>query len=298
MCLMACGVIFFVASVGHAVAASAAYLLVSRATASADMGVPLRVQSSGASGGALRSAIHAAQDAGGVAGQRGAAVLAALAAAVDVRSGAEVGVMDGEAGDLGDPQPGLGCQDEERVVTAAVPGRLVGRGEDRVELGGGEVADDGGGGALGLDGQHAADGVHLVGCLQGGVAEQGVDGGQPVVAGGGAVAPGRLQVSEERADGNGVQVGQVELGGLLAGLVVDVAEEQPQGVAVGRDRVRGGGPLGHQPVGEERLQDGRERGHRVAPFWAEASSRAAARARSPGAASRYQYVDSALEWPR
>lgn len=61
MCLMVCGVIFFVASVGHAVAASAAYLLVSRATASADMGVPLRVQSIGASGGALRSAIHSAR---------------------------------------------------------------------------------------------------------------------------------------------------------------------------------------------------------------------------------------------
>ena len=60
VCLMVCGVIFFVASVGHAVAASAAYLLVSRATASADMGVPLRVQSSGASGRALRSAIHSA----------------------------------------------------------------------------------------------------------------------------------------------------------------------------------------------------------------------------------------------
>ena len=67
VCLMVCGVIFFVASVGHAVAASAAYLLVSRATASADIGVPLRVpQSSGASGRALRSAIPLRQDAGEV----------------------------------------------------------------------------------------------------------------------------------------------------------------------------------------------------------------------------------------
>jgi len=54
--------------------------------------------------------------------------------------GAEAGVADGQAGDLGDPQPGLGCQDQERVVAAAVPGRLVRRGEDRVEFGGGELA--------------------------------------------------------------------------------------------------------------------------------------------------------------
>ena len=115
----------------------AAYLLVSRATASADIGVPLRVGNSGRLPAARCSAIHSARMRG-VWRQRGAAVLAALAGAVDVRSGAEVGVMDGEAGHLGDPQPGLGGQRGARGHggRASLPGRARRGG---VELGGGEV---------------------------------------------------------------------------------------------------------------------------------------------------------------
>ena len=173
-------------------------------------------------------------------GERGAPVFAALAAAVDVRAGAEVDVVDGEPGDLGDAQPGLGGEDEQGVVAAAVPVPSVGRGEEGVELGRGEVADDGGHCPLGLDGEDPADQGHLLRGPEGGVAEQRVDGRQPVVAGGGAVAAACLQVGEERADGDGVQVGELELGGLLAGLLLDVAEQQPERVTVGRDRVRGG----------------------------------------------------------
>jgi hypothetical protein len=43
----------------------------------------------------------------GLAGQRCCPVLAALAVAADMRSGAEVGVLAGEAGELGYPQAGL-----------------------------------------------------------------------------------------------------------------------------------------------------------------------------------------------
>ena len=50
--------ILFAVKDGQALAAMAAYLPVSRATASADMGVPLRVLNGGASTGAWRSAIH------------------------------------------------------------------------------------------------------------------------------------------------------------------------------------------------------------------------------------------------
>jgi len=72
---------------------------------------------------------------------------------------------------------------------------------------------------------------------------------------------GGFEVGQESADGGGVQVGQVQLAGQFAGLGVNVTEQQPERVTVGRDRVRGGGTLNHQPVGEERLQDGRESCH-------------------------------------
>ena len=53
--------------------------------------------------------------------------------------------LNGESGQFGDPQPGLGGEDEQGVVAAAVPGGAVGGGEQRVELAGGQVADDVGG---------------------------------------------------------------------------------------------------------------------------------------------------------
>ena len=93
----------------------------------------------------------------GLGGERGAAFLAAFPAAVHVRPGAEAGVGDGEAGELGDPQPGLACQDQQRVVAAGVPGGGAGRGQQRLGL----VAGEEGHGVLvvpfGGDGQHPGD---------------------------------------------------------------------------------------------------------------------------------------------
>ena len=64
-------------------------------------------------------------------------------------------------------------------------------------------------------------------------------------------------------------------------------QQQPERVAVGGDGVRAGLALADQPVGEERLQGRRERGHRQR-LLAMRSSRSAARASSSGAADRYQ----------
>ena len=66
------------------------------------------------------------------------------------------------------------------------------------------------------------------------------------------------------------------------------AQQQPDGVAVGGDGVRAGLALLEQPVGEERLQGGGERGHRGSTFPIIGSSRSAASASSSGAADRYQ----------
>jgi len=64
----------------------------------------------------------------GLPGQRGGAVLAALAVPADVRSGAEVHVGAGETGQLGDAQPGLAGEQQQRVVAASEPGGAVGCG--------------------------------------------------------------------------------------------------------------------------------------------------------------------------
>jgi hypothetical protein len=111
------------------------------------------------------------------------------------------------------------------MIPAAVPGGGVGGGQQRVEFGGVEEADDCGGGPFGLDGQDPGDQVGVFRCAQAGVAEQGVDRGQPVVAGGDGVPARRFQVVQELADGDGVQVGQVELGGEFPGPLVDVGDQ-------------------------------------------------------------------------
>ena len=119
--------------------------------------------------------------------------------------------------------------------------------------------------------------------------EQRVDRGQAGVAGGAAVAPLLFKVMQELADERGVQVGEAELAGRLAGLGLGEGEQEPAGVAVGGDGVRAGLLLPGEPVGEEPLQDGGEVGHDASRSSRPAgSSLAAARARSSGTAWRYQ----------
>jgi len=65
---------------------------------------------------------------------------------------------------------------------------------------------------------------------QGRVGEEGVDRREPGVAGPGAVAAVCLQVLQERGDHRGVEVGEAELGGLLAGLAGGEGEQEPAGV--------------------------------------------------------------------
>ena len=96
----------------------------------------------------------------------------------------------------------------------------------------------------------------------------------------GAVAALCFEVVEELADQRRVQVAEVQVGGLLAGVAGGEGEQQPPGVAVGGDGVRAGVALAGQPVGEERLQGRSERGHGRSRRWS--SSRCPARASSSG----------------
>lgn len=122
-----------------------------------------------------------------MAGTSGAPLLSALAHRVHVGPGARRHVLAGEGGDLGDPQPGLDGQGEHGMVAAAGPGPLVAGAEQGVHLVLGEVGDEVALGPLGRDGQDALDRSRVLGMVEGEVAEQRVDGGQAVVAGGGAV---------------------------------------------------------------------------------------------------------------
>ena len=70
-------------------------------------------------------------------------VLSSLADGVDVGAGGERDVLAGERGELGDPQAGLDREREHRVVAPAGPGGLVAGGEQRVDLGVGEVGQRG-----------------------------------------------------------------------------------------------------------------------------------------------------------
>jgi hypothetical protein len=222
----------------------------------------------------------------GLAGQRRRAVFAAFAEYLDVRAGGEVHVLAAEAGELADAQPGLDREREQGVIATSEPSILVGGGQERVDLVGGEVGDDRAVEAFGRDGEHAADQCGVLGVSQRCVAEHRVDRRQPGVPGPHAVAALLFEVIEERGDQGGVEVLELERGWLLPGPLVGEAEQQPEGVSVGGDRVRADALLADQPAGEERLERRRERGHRRAP-WA-CSRRSAASASSSGAADRYQ----------
>ena len=140
--------------------------------------------------------------------------------------------------------------------------------------------------AFGWDRHHALDEVGVFGMAQRREGEQRVHRGESGIAGPCAVAAFAFEVIEEPADPGRVEVVEVQRVNGLPGGVVNVAEQQPEGVPVGGDGVPARPPLSDQPVGEERLQRGGERGHDGSPKVA--SNRAAASVSSSGAADRYQ----------
>jgi hypothetical protein len=171
------------------------------------------------------------------------------------------------------------------VIASAQRGGLVRDGQQRVGLGAGQEAHVGGIGAFLGDRQDALDEQGVFGALQRGVAEQGVDRGQAGVAGGDAVVPVGLQVVQEPADEAGIDVGQVQRRGWPAEVLLGVAQQQAEGVAVGVDGVLAGPALG-QPLGEEPLQDRGQAGHHGS--CQDVSNRVTAWAINCGQACRYQ----------
>lgn len=154
--------------------------------------------------------------------------------------------------------------------------------------------------SFGRHGQDALDESAVLGHAQGCEREERVDGCQPCITGGDAVAAVGRQVVQERADERGIPVGEVQGAGRLAGALTGVSQQESESVAVGGDGVGADATLRHQIVGEERFEKRREGGHDSAP-WAVVgtgrSRRWAAIANSSGAACRYQSVDAGEMWP-
>ena len=155
--------------------------------------------------------------------------------------------------ELGHAQTGLDREGQHRAVATAFPARLVGRVDQREAFLGGEERDLPLLVTLGRDRQHLRDHARVLRVTQRRVFEERPDRREPQVPGPRRVVTVGLEMIKERRDQRFVEVVPVELGGLLAGRVLGEAEQQPERVAVGRDRSRAGLQLPGQAVGEERL---------------------------------------------
>lgn len=93
------------------------------------------------------------------------------------------------------------------MVPPSGPGGLVAGGEQRVDLGFGEVGDQRPVEAFGWDRQDPRNAGSVFGVCQGGELEQGVDRGEAGVAGADSVAALAFEVVEEGGDQRGVEVG-------------------------------------------------------------------------------------------
>ena len=112
------------------------------------------------------------------------------------------------------------------------------------------------------------------------------DRGKPGIAGSHAIFPVALQMVEEGPDHWRIKIVDVELARRLAALLRREDQEQPQGVAIGLNRVRADLALADKAIGEERLQGRGERTHASPPKWR--SSISPASPSNSGAADRYQ----------
>ena len=219
-------------------------------------------------------------------GERGNPLLAPLADAAHVRPDPELEVSTGEPGKLGEAQAGLGRQQEECMIASAGRGGAVRRGEERLQFGTVEEGDEGALDALGRDGEHAPDECGVFGMTEGREAKERMDRGEADVAGAGAVAASLLEMLEEGAHAGGVEVRKGELRGCHPGALVHEGEQEPEGVAIGGDRMRAGIALTAEPVAKEGFEGRCECAHgRVSMA---RSRRSPARASNSGAACRYQ----------
>jgi len=236
--------------------------------------------------------------------ERDGAVLAPLAVEPEGGGPVEENVVAAEPDRLGHARPGVVEDGEEDRVALAAPGGAIRCGEEGVDLLPGEVAEDGPVEALGGDGEDALGDGERGGVPKGGVPEERADRREAEVAGARAVAPGLLEVVEEREHDGGIEVLDRERGRGTSGALLRETQEDLEGVAVARDGLGAGAALGDETRAEEILEERGEREPRGrndvrSGSWpANCSNLRDVTAISSGTAERYQYVSLTLAWPR
>ena len=138
--------------------------------------------------------------------QRGAALLASLALTPHMGAGAEHDVLAAQPNQLRDPQPCLQRDQQQRMVALPRPRAPIGGGQERLHLRTRQEPDRAAIVPFARHRQHALDHGTVRRVLQGQVAEERVDGGQPDVARPRTVATRLLQMVEEGADEWGVEI--------------------------------------------------------------------------------------------
>ena len=137
-----------------------------------------------------------------------------------------------EARQLGNAQAGLHGHQQQGVVAAAEPGVEVGRGQHGGDLRPRQEGDQAPGVALPRDGQHPVDLRGVGRLLEGRIAEEGADRGEPEVAAAGGDPPPRLQVVQEGGDQRGIERREGEAGRRRVQVLVREAEQEAEGVPV------------------------------------------------------------------
>jgi len=126
----------------------------------------------------------------------------------------------------------LDCEGEQRVITAADPGRLVWRGEQGPDLWLGEKRDEAPLEPLRRDREDTLDHGRVLRMTQGGVAEQRPNRDQSGITGGNTVAAVVFAMIEKPTDERRVEIGHIQLRRFRAEPLSRKAHQQPPGVSV------------------------------------------------------------------
>jgi hypothetical protein len=102
--------------------------------------------------------------------------------------------------------------------------------------------------------EHALRQGAVLWCVQGHVAEKGMDRGEADVATAGAIVAVLFEMIEEYAEERGVQIGQRKRRGRLAQMSLRILQQQTKGIAVAREGMGTHLSLSHEPVHEESLK--------------------------------------------
>ena len=199
---------------------------------------------------------------GAVAAQRRRPILAALAAAPDMRlaRGTEDHVADVQTDQLRDSQSGLQGDKQQIPVAPAYRCGQVGHREQCGGLLAFEEVDRAFGLALCRDGEHPLAMQQERRFADGDEAEEAADCGSAHIACADGVLAVVLDEGQEPGDETRIDVGDRQIGGLPRELPGGVGEQEAEGVAVACHGVRTGFALGDEPVGEEALHERRQGG--------------------------------------